>query len=190
MRGLIYSIMFAGTLTLAACNSDRSGTRPASEGPAVPLVNASGQIIGEVRGGDSDEGASLLVLARGLPPGEHGIHIHDAGLCDPPGFASAGPHWNPTNTQHGSQNAHGAHMGDLQNVTVASDGTLRVRIVVPGTYLSNGGRNAQPGAHEILDANGAALVIHAQADDNQTDPSGNSGDRIACAVLGGAEGGG
>ena len=183
MRGLSYSIMFAGILALAACKNAQSGIGAASEGPAVPLVNGSGQIIGEVRGGDSDEGASLLVNAKGLPPGQHGIHIHDIGLCDPPGFASAGPHWNSTNKQHGSKNPQGAHVGDLRNVTVASDGTLRVRIVVPGAYLSNAGRNAQPGAHEILDANGAALVIHAHADDYQTDPSGNSGDRIACAVL-------
>jgi hypothetical protein len=80
-------------------------------------------------------------------------------------------------------------MGDLQNVTVTADGTLKVRVEVPGTYLRNMGRNAKPGAAQILDASGAAVVIHAQPDDYKTDPSGNSGDRIACAVLGEPEAG-
>jgi hypothetical protein len=85
---------------------------------------------------------------------------------------------------HGGENPQGAHMGDLQNVTVASDGTLKVKVVVPGTYLRNAGRDTAAGASQILDASGAALVIHAQPDDYKTDPSGNSGDRIACAALG------
>jgi Cu-Zn family superoxide dismutase len=172
-------------LAIAACGQGGSGTL--SESPAVPLVNAAGEIIGEVRGGDSDRGATLLLNAQGLPPGVHGIHLHDIGICEGPSFESAGPHWNPTGRQHGGQNPQGAHAGDLQNVTVGEDGRLRVQIVVPGTYLRNEGREVRPGAHEILDASGAALVIHAQPDDYRTDPSGNSGDRIACAVLGSPE---
>jgi len=187
MRGrtslAITATIAAAAVPLAAC-SHKGGAGPISEAPAVPLVNSAGQIIGEVRGGDSDNGAELQITAHGLPPGVHGIHIHDVGLCDPPGFKSAGPHWNPTSKQHGSQNPNGEHMGDLQNITVAADGTLKARIVVPGTYLTNLGRNVKAGAVQILDANGAAVVIHAKADDYKTDPSGDSGDRIACAVLG------
>ncbi len=176
------------SISLAAC-SHKSGAGPIGEAPAVPLVNAAGQIIGEVRGGDSDNGAELQITAHGLPPGVHGIHIHDVGLCDPPNFKSAGPHWNPTSRQHGSQNPNGKHMGDLQNVTVAADGTLKARVTVPGTYLTSPGRNVKAGAAQILDANGAAVVIHAKLDDYRTDPSGDSGDRIACAVLGEPEAG-
>ena len=189
MRGLIHFTTLACALALGACNNEDAGGGPVSEAPAVPLIDAGGQIIGEVRGGDSDEGATLVVNARGLLPGEHGIHIHDVGVCDPPDFATAGSHWNPTGKQHGGRNPNGAHAGDLQNVRVADDGILQVRIVVPRTYLSNAGRDAQPGAQEILDASGAALVIHSKADDYRTDPSGNSGDRIACAVLGGPDAG-
>ena len=173
------------TAALMACACGRQNDAgPLSEAPAVPLVNASGKVIGEVRGGDSDKGATLLIDAHGLQPGVHGIHIHDVGLCEPPDFKSAGPHWNPTGRQHGGENPQGSHMGDLQNVTVGKDGRLRVEIVVPGTYLKTAGRNVKPGTLQILDANGASLVLHAKPDDYKTDPSGNSGARVACAVLG------
>ncbi len=176
MRRSFTIALVAGAAALAACNS--SGIPgPESGGPsagarAVPLVNASGQAIGEVRVVDNGTGATLLVTARSLPAGVHGIHVHDVGVCDPPDFKSAGPHWNPTNKQHGAVNPQGAHVGDLQNVTVAPDGSLDAEIAVPGA------------AGPMLDTNGAALVIHADPDDYRTDPSGNSGARIACAVLG------
>ena len=172
MRSFIALAAGVGALAITACEDDRGGSGRLGEAPAVPLVNASGEIIGEVRGGDSEEGATLLVEAQGLPPGERGMHIHDIGVCEPPDFESAGPHWNPRNRQHGGQNPEGAHMGDLQNVTVGEDGRLRVQVVVPGTFLRTEGRDVRPGADQILDASGAALVIHAQPDDYRTDPSG------------------
>lgn len=177
MRRSFTIVLGAGTAALAACNSsgvpgaESSGTLSGAR--AVPLLNASGQSIGEVRVGENATGINLLVTARGLPPGVHGIHVHDVGACDPPDFKTAGPHWNPTGKQHGSENPQGAHMGDLQNVTVEPDGSLSAEVAVPGGAAS-----------PMLDANGAALVIHADPDDYKTDPSGNSGARIACAVLG------
>jgi Cu-Zn family superoxide dismutase len=182
MRGIpTLMITAAGACALIACGS-KNEAAPLTEAPAVPLVNASGEIIGQVRGGDGAKGAMLLIEAHGLPPGVHGIHVHDVGACEPPSFDSAGPHWNPLGKQHGTQNPLGPHMGDLQNVTVGTDGRLRAQILVPGSYLRAAGRKA--GSYQILDQNGASIVIHAKADDYKTDPSGNSGTRIACAVLG------
>ena len=141
-------------------------------GAPMALVNAAGQSIGSVRAWQTAGGVTLRIDATGLPHGVHGIHVHSVGRCDPPDFASAGPHWNPLAKQHGMNNPAGAHAGDLPNVDVAANGVLGATVTVPGASMAS-----------LLDADGASLVIHAAADDYMTDPSGNSGARIACAVL-------
>ena len=188
----INSIMpVAAALVLAGCGggqdnqqnqASEAGSGPIEQAPAVPLVNASGQRIGEVRGGDSAEGAVLQIVAQGLPAGTHGMHIHDVGLCEGPSFESAGPHWNPEDKQHGLHNPQGPHRGDLPNITVGEDGRFQGTVTVEGSNLQ--GSRAYGFANQLIDDNGAALVIHAGADDYRTDPSGDSGDRIACAALG------
>jgi len=146
-------------------------------GAPVALVNAGGQSIGSVRAWQTAGGVTFRIDASGLPHGVHGIHVHAAGRCDPPDFASAGPHWNPLAKKHGMNNPAGPHAGDLPNVEVAANGVLGATVTLPGASLTASG----PGA--LLDADGASLVLHAAADDYVTDPSGNSGPRIACAVL-------
>lgn len=172
---------------LSACERAEQAPPPGSgtidEAPAVSLVGPDGTIIGSVSAGDSAEGAVLKIAAEGLPPGTHGVHLHDVGLCEGPGFESAGSHWNPTGSQHGFQNPQGPHFGDLPNITVGEDGNFSGTLTVEGSYLKQT-RERRGDGGPILDANGAALVIHAEADDFRTDPSGNSGDRIACAALG------
>jgi superoxide dismutase, Cu-Zn family len=148
-------------------------------GAPMPLVDASGQTIGEVRAWQTAGGVTFHVDAHGLPHGIHGIHVHSVGRCDPPDFASAGPHWNPAGRKHGLSNPSGPHAGDLPNVEVAANGVLSTTVTLAGANLF--AAPGSPGA--LLDADGAALVIHAGADDNVTDPSGNSGARIACAVI-------
>jgi Cu-Zn family superoxide dismutase len=117
-------------------------------------------------------GIMLRINASGIPAGQHGVHLHSVGKCEAPKFTSAGPHWNPTEKKHGHRNPAGYHMGDLGNLGVGADGKLVVALLVPEATLDG-----------IRDADGTALVLHAKADDEVTDPSGNSGDRIACAVL-------
>ncbi len=148
-------------------------TVPEPQGGApMPLINASGQSIGTVRAWQTAGGVTFRINARGLSHGVHGVHVHAVGKCDPPDFASAGPHWNPTGKKHGMNNPAGPHSGDLPNVVVAANGVLGATLVLSAANMSS-----------LIDADGAALVIHAAADDNVTDPSGNSGARIACAVL-------
>jgi len=141
-------------------------------GPPMPLINASGQTIGTVRAWQTAGGVTFRVIASGLPHGVHGVHVHAVGKCDPPDFASAGPHWNPTGKKHGMSNPAGPHAGDLPNVVVKANGVLGATLVLSAASMAS-----------LIDADGAAVVIHAAADDNMTDPSGNSGARIACAVL-------
>jgi len=146
-------------------------------GAPMTLVNSAGQAIGTVRAWQTAGGIAFRIDARGLPHGVHGIHVHPIGRCDPPDFASAGTHWNPTNKQHGLNNPNGPHAGDMPNVTVAANGVLQETVILPHANMA-----------ELLDADGAAILIHANADDYVSQPSGNSGPKIACAVLGpGAE---
>ena len=110
--------------------------------------------------------------ASALPPGTHGAHIHMVGRCDAPDFTTAGGHWNPTSKQHGTMNPAGPHEGDLPNLIVGTDGRGTLAITIPGATMAG-----------LLDADGSAMVVHAGADDLRTDPSGNSGGRIACGVF-------
>jgi Cu-Zn family superoxide dismutase len=165
MRNIGLTIVAAASL--AACST----IEPAG-GVPMPLVNAAGQSIGTVRAWQTAGGVSFRIIASGLPHGIHGVHVHAVGRCDPPDFTSAGGHWNPAGKQHGMNNPAGPHAGDLPNVEVAANGVLAATVTLPGATMA-----------ALLDADGSALVVHAQADDYQTDPSGNSGARIACAVL-------
>jgi Cu-Zn family superoxide dismutase len=133
------------------------------------LVNSAGASIGAVQAEQRAAGTYLRIAVQDLTPGEHGLHLHAVGRCDGPDFKSAGAHWNPAGKQHGHLNPLGAHAGDLPNLTVSSNGHGALNFLVTG--------------HELADADGTSLVIHAKPDDYKTDPSGNSGDRIACAVA-------
>jgi Cu-Zn family superoxide dismutase len=163
-------LLFALTVVtaLAACSTV---TEPVG-GPPMALVNASGQSIGSVRAWQTAGGVSFHIEASGLSHGVHGVHVHAVGRCEGPDFTSAGPHWNPAEKKHGINNPAGPHAGDMPNVEVAANGVLSATLTLPGASMAS-----------LLDADGAALVIHAAADDYVTDPSGNSGARIACAVI-------
>jgi Cu-Zn family superoxide dismutase len=165
--------LLAAPLTLPGC----AAIEPRGGAP-MPLVDARGQTVGTVRAWETAGGVAFRIEASGLRHGVHGIHVHTVGRCDPPDFASAGAHWNPAAHEHGFNNPAGPHAGDMRNVEVAANGVLGTTVTLPGASLTRSGP-----AGVLLDADGAALVLHAAADDYTTDPSGNSGARIACAVL-------
>jgi Cu-Zn family superoxide dismutase len=140
------------------------------------LVNAQGQSVGTVRLVQEVDGLKLDVQASGLPAGVHGIHIHETGTCTPPDFTSAGGHFNPDAKQHGLRNPQGPHRGDLENLEVGADGTADREYKVTSVTLNEG-------VSSLFDADGSAIVIHAGPDDYVSNPSGNSGARIACGVV-------
>lgn len=122
-----------------------------------------------------ENGYALKVQPTGLAPGKYGMHLHQTGKCDAPEFSSAGAHWNPMGRKHGLANTAGPHAGDLPELVVNSGGV--------GTTSVNLDINLIGGNNALMDADGAAIIIHAKPDDNLTDPSGNSGARILCGVL-------
>lgn len=165
-------------LVLAACTTaDEGVAAAASETVRAELRDAGGQPVASATASQDGDRLRVRVQATGLPPGVHGVHVHAVGRCDPPDFASAGPHWNPAGRQHGSLNPQGPHMGDMPNLTVGADGRGTLEFEIPAGRVRDG-------AQALLDADGAALVVHASPDDYRTDPSGNSGARIACGVFG------
>lgn len=174
-------ILLAGlALSLAAC-SDNGAESEATPEPVediarAVLTGADDTRYGEVIIGEGDGGLIVQIKAEGLEPGPRGVHIHETGQCEAPDFTSAGGHWNPAGKEHGFDNPEGAHMGDLFNLEIGEDGTGATEARIEGASLKDG-------PNPLMDADGAAFVIHAGPDDMKTDPSGESGGRIACGVF-------
>ncbi len=124
----------------------------------------------------TEKGVLIHAIFQNVPPGWHAMHIHEVGKCEPPDFKTAGGHFNPTHKMHGYMNPSGAHAGDLPNVYADASGKVDVEVLAPDVSL-------EPGANSLLDGDGSALVLHEKADDYSTNPAGNAGKRIGCAVI-------
>lgn len=204
MRGVVLLVMVSVTVSvtgLAACErradvppgQPTEGVMPdlpaagAEPGPApgpptdsvqVEFVDREGRPVGAGLVVHREDGAEVTVRVSGLTPGaEHGFHVHERGLCGPPDFSSAGGHFNPHGRQHGFQNPAGPHAGDLPNLRANAEG------VADTTFLATNVRLRAGAPESLVREGGVALMVHARPDDYRTDPSGESGDRIACAVL-------
>ncbi|MBG9456863.1 superoxide dismutase [Lysinibacillus sphaericus] len=141
------------------------------------VIGKNNESYGNAYFEEEDNGVKMTLALSGLPAGKHGIHIHSVGKCEPPTFESAGPHFNPTSKEHGKDNPKGYHLGDLPNLEVGEDGKVDLNFLAEGLTLE---KNA---ANSLLREGGTTLIIHESEDDYKTDPSGNSGARIACGII-------
>jgi superoxide dismutase, Cu-Zn family len=160
--------------TLLACTAvawPRSVATPAAKPVVVEIKNSAGQSVGTATLTDAGKGVRIKLDIRSLPPGEHSIHIHQVGKCEPPDFKSAGPHFSGA---AGGHDHSGAPAGDIPNFSllVAADGTAHVSVVAPNVTLG-------ADDHSVFSNGGTALVIHAVS----TETNSSAPPRIACGVI-------
>jgi superoxide dismutase, Cu-Zn family len=183
MRNPAHTMIALLALGLASCGSPESEAEQNAAAGAEPVPETQRQAVATLRMADgtgvgtataTPEGNSVAIalIVSALEPGERGVHIHTVGDCSASDFSSAGDHWNPTQQDHGLQNPTGQHAGDMPNLIVAANGTGSLDYTLVGATFDG-----------LMDEDGSAFVIHADRDDQVTDPSGNSGDRIACGVF-------
>ena len=167
------ALVAMGLIILPACST--VAELPTERIAAATLTRPNGVPVGTVQLLANGNDLSLAVAVSGLPQGAHGFHLHTVGACKAPDFSSAGGHLNPAGKAHGRMNPGGSHLGDLPNLEIGSGALTSTTIDLDddrAEVLSS-----------IFDDDGTAIVIHADADDYKTDPSGNAGSRIACGVL-------
>lgn len=190
MKQWVFIPMFILVLVLAACGtgeesgegadegSDEGATQEASEEIEVTMYDTDEEEMGTATFSEADDGLTIMLEAEGLEPGMHGMHIHNAGMCEGPDFSSAGDHFNPTDASHGFDHEDGPHAGDLENIEVDEDGTVSTEVQAENVTILD-----EEVDTSLLTAEGTALIIHSGEDDYESQPSGDAGDPVACGVI-------
>jgi Cu-Zn family superoxide dismutase len=172
---LLCSVPLLSAAPVAAQQTSAPTSTPSTS--RAVFMNPEGKSIGSATLTETPSGVLISVELTGLPPGVHGFHFHELGRCDPAtGFESAGGHYNPGAARHGYMVDGGPHAGDMPNQTVEQDGILKAEVFNSNVTFSSG-------RAPLFDQDGSALVVHATADDHRSQPSGNAGSRLACAVI-------
>ena len=184
-RRLLLACLLAPVIASAETAAAQSAAAPGPSPSAAPqpigrttLHRADGAEAGTVTAYKGPLGLLFRVEGKGWPAGWHSVHLHAVGQCDGPGFTSAGGHLNHEEARpHGLLNADGGpDLGDLQNIWAAEDGTAKAEVYLAGADLGLGGM-------DLLDGDGLAFMVHANADDHISQPIGGAGPRIACGVF-------
>ena len=159
-------------------SNEEGATQEPSEEIEVTMYDTDEEPIGTAVLSEADDGLTIALEAEWLEPGEHGMHIHDAGLCQGPNFETAGDHFNPTDASHGFDHEDGPHAGDLENIEVAEDGTVSTEVPADNVTILD-----EDVETSLLTDSGTSLIIHEDPDDYVSQPSGDAGDPIACGVI-------
>ena len=194
MKPTTLGLAIAATLLLAACSKEQPASAPrepeattaapaekatpseaAHEAAAQIAPTQGNTVTGSVALNSSPQGVRITGAIQGLKPNaEFGFHVHEKGDCSAPDGSSAGGHFNPTQAQHGNPTSGAHHAGDMPNIKSNAEGVAQVDTTAAGTTL-----NGEP----TTDIMGKAIVVHEGPDDYTTQPSGNSGKRVACGVI-------
>jgi Cu-Zn family superoxide dismutase len=150
--------------------------KPKANTAEAHFIDSAGNPVGTALLTEESGGVRFHFNLNHLSAGTHGIHVHEKGDCTKPDFKSAGKHFNPDVKQHGAENPKGFHAGDLGNIEVGSDGTADAEVTAPQLTL-------KVSDHSLIRPGGTAIIIHAGRDDQKSDPSGNSGNPVACGVI-------
>ncbi|WP_010531657.1 superoxide dismutase family protein [Lentibacillus jeotgali] len=191
-RWIFLLVLLVVTFALASCGgnnntdsdqqnnmggSSNQNENASQKAVTVDLQSGEGESAGTATLEQVSEGVKVTLNGENIPKGTHGFHIHEKGTCEAPDFKSADGHFNPGNTKHGFDTSEGPHAGDMPNITVGEDGTVKMSYVAEDVTLEKGQDNS------LLGDGGRALVIHQGKDDGKSQPSGDAGDRFACGTI-------